>query len=487
MSSPDIPGDGPVPDTFLNYPADPVTFFPEPLPEIEPISYLVQGNAPGVAMEQNSRYQGITEAIGANVEFIFGGIGDAYRSKFTTLIASGDLPDLMMMQSVSQMPQMLESQFVDLTDRLSGDGVTQYKGLASKPTESWNTPLLNGRLWGVPMPLIPAANIISYRPDLTESMGVPKPEFGDVEDFEDLLKELSRPQEGKFALGGDPSSWMVGIMQQMYKAPNGWSKEGDRFVSAYESEEYASAVESVKRMWSAGVFHPNSFSEPGNYNVWFKGGVVSVYTQNFSGWSYYAQNNPFPIDSMHPVSFDGSQYEGFQGGAGFGGYVGISKGASEERIDELLRVLDFMAAPFGSKEFLLNYYGQEGDNYEIDANGNPVGNKRAVDEYIAGFTYMGVPYAAQLYTPGMEDVTTAQADYLAKYQPHVKPSPITGLYSETAVSDGAPAGIKLTDAIRDIIQDRRPMASLADAVAEWKADAGDKIAEEYQAAEQAAG
>ena len=41
----------------------------------------------------------------------------------------------------------------------------------------------------------------------------------------------------------------------------------------------------------------------------------------------------------------------------------------------LLHVLDYIAAPFGSQEYLLVQYGVQGRDWEPDANGNPILNK----------------------------------------------------------------------------------------------------------------
>jgi len=47
------------------------------------------------------------------------------------------------------------------------------------------------------------------------------------------------------------------------------------------------------------------------------------------------------------------------------------KKASPDRIKELLRIVDFLASPFGSEEDLLLSYGIDGPDYTRDANGDP--------------------------------------------------------------------------------------------------------------------
>src|SRR5205085_4494058 len=56
-----------------------------------------------------------------------------------------------------------------------------------------------------------------------------------------------------------------------------------------------------------------------------------------------------------------------------GGYISINvlKKASNDRIKELLKIADFLAAPFGSQEATLLSYGIEGDDYALDSSGDP--------------------------------------------------------------------------------------------------------------------
>jgi putative aldouronate transport system substrate-binding protein len=56
-----------------------------------------------------------------------------------------------------------------------------------------------------------------------------------------------------------------------------------------------------------------------------------------------------------------------------GGWVSttILTKASPERIKELLEIVDWLPAPFGSEEDLLLSYGIEGQDFTRDANGDP--------------------------------------------------------------------------------------------------------------------
>src|SRR4029078_11529209 len=49
----------------------------------------------------------------------------------------------------------------------------------------------------------------------------------------------------------------------------------------------------------------------------------------------------------------------------------IKKGLGKERTQELLRVLNWIAAPFGAKEWELREYGVEGKHFTRSSDGSP--------------------------------------------------------------------------------------------------------------------
>ena len=56
-------------------------------------------------------------------------------------------------------------------------------------------------------------------------------------------------------------------------------------------------------------------------------------------------------------------------------YTFIKKGLGKERVEELLRVLNWCAAPFGTKEFELREYGVEGKHFTRDCRRRPVDDR----------------------------------------------------------------------------------------------------------------
>ena len=64
---------------------------------------------------------------------------------------------------------------------------------------------------------------------------------------------------------------------------------------------------------------------------------------------------------------------------------------SPDRIKQLLKVINYVAAPFGTKEYLVANYGVQGQDYQLDENGNPTRTKQGVSNMIPWQGVMGGP------------------------------------------------------------------------------------------------
>ena len=382
------------------------------------------------------------------------------------------------------MPQVLEKEFSDLSDYLSGDNIKEYPGLASIQASAWQIPMLNGRIWGVPNPRPAAGLIVSTRGDTLKKFGIdtPSPKIDSGADFLELCKNLTDKKRGRYAMGALPNAFILPALLEMAGAPNNWAVKGGAFTSVNETDQMKLALEQVTTMWDKGYIHPDSFSTPGNNITWWSGGITSRYAQSFSGWGAYSRLNPtWDMGVLTLPKWDGGgMADKVLGMPGYGQYAGLKK-AKPDRIKEILRVFDYFAAPFGSKEYLTMNFGVEGVDYTLDGT-DPVVTKKGTTEQISSLYYCGSQIFQSLYVPGAEDVVRAEHDYLTKVMPTGVSDPTWGLYSETAATKGATAGTNLTNALSDIIQGRRKLSEWDSVVATWRKEAGDAMRGEYEKA-----
>jgi putative aldouronate transport system substrate-binding protein len=209
-----------------------------------------------------------------------------------------------------------------------------------------------------------------------------------------------------------------------------------------------------------------------------------------NGWNDFWRrglmlNPPNHYKMLKPfAAFDGGKAQAFM----TGGFVAMNalKKASPERIKELLRIMNFLAAPFGSQEDLLLSYGLKDQDYAVDARGNPVPNTEGVNRagyvpwrYIAQHPYLN--YQADL--PGF---AKASWDALQFLIPLSVNDPTQGYYSPTNFGKGASANVTWSDGVRDIILNRRPLTDYDGLTKDWAAAAGDQVRKEFMDAMAAA-
>lgn len=162
------------------------------------------------------------------------------------------------------------------------------------------------------------------------------------------------------------------------------------------------------------------------------------------------------------------------------GFTGISNKNDEKKTKMLLKVLDYLAAPFGSEEWFFLNYGVAGTHHEMK-DGAPVKTKAGETEtqfsYQLKFMTQSPEY---LYYPGMDETTKAvhkaQEDLLAISQV----SPVLGHYSETNTDKGQSLTSKVYEYVEDAVTGRRPLTEFKSVVEEWKNGGGDKIRKEFE-------
>jgi putative aldouronate transport system substrate-binding protein len=164
-----------------------------------------------------------------------------------------------------------------------------------------------------------------------------------------------------------------------------------------------------------------------------------------------------------------------------GGFIStnVMKKASPDRIKELLRILDFLAAPFGTQEDLLLSYGLAGTDYSLDANNQPQPTQAGtLDAGYVPWRYMSqhpyVQYQADL--PGY-----AKASFEAE-QLQVNEGvldPMLGYYAPTAYTRGTVAETAFRQGAVDIVVGRRPLGDYDQLVRDWQSAAGEQVRKEY--------
>lgn len=477
--TPDLIGKDAVDSATFKYPADPAAAISGPPGDGQRIAVLTVTNSPAPpAKGRNAYWQELERRLGFPVDIEIVPSSD-YGQRFQTAVAGGKLPDLFCISpgQVPALPALLQKKAVDLTAYLSGDAISKYPLLAAIPTVSWKQTVYDGKIYGIPIPRGAQSTMTLYaRDDLLGKLGITKPPTA-LQEFQDLCKELTHSKTNTWALGRLPLAYL----RQMFKIPNGWSVDNGRLVSAFEAEQQKDALEAGRKLKAAGLVHPDGSNAPGSIRkTWVANGSTLMVDDTFSAWhAFYNYPHPdtFRLTTWAPPVAEGGGTAPVWLGAPTINITSINL-ASADRVEALLSVLNYLAAPFGTSEYLFKNYGVKGVHHTLQGT-DPVLTDKGRSEIALGLEYVAnAPWMT--YQPGSPDVTKAQFDAQDALVPKAVADPTIGLYSETNVRKGNQIG--MGDLELDILQGRKPVSAWDAGVAKWKKAGGDAIRDEFQTA-----
>jgi putative aldouronate transport system substrate-binding protein len=267
----------------------------------------------------------------------------------------------------------------------------------------------------------------------------------------------------------------------MFGAPNTWRLESNGSLTRdYETQEFKAGLGYLHDLWTAGLVWPDGATNTDSRSN-FVGQKFALTLEAYGiGWADFwrrglQQNPQVHFALMKPFGAEaGIKPQAYLSG----GFIAMNvlKQAPPDRIKELLRIMDWLAAPFGSQEDLLLTYGIQGTDYTLDASSNPVPTARGpMDAAYSAWKYVAqhpqVNYQADL--PGY-----AQACWDAEQQifPIGVEDPTNGYYSPTQFGAAAfAAEQRMTDGINGIIVGHEAMESYDGLVKDWRASVGDQI------------
>ena len=494
----DLPGNAQGLDpAYFKFPGDLVKTVPNPPGDgstVSAITYLTL--APPPAMDQNTAWQAVNKALNVTLQMDQVAAAD-YPAKVNVVVAGSDLPDFIYNPTISVpwgvisgLPQFVRAKCADLTPHLAGDAIKDYPNLAHYTNYTWRSGVLDNKIYALPIARPPIGPVMMYRADLFEQAGVnmdKAPQNGD--EFKRILQAVTRPQDNQYGIAASavsyfnltPNSSFMGI----FRVPNNWRLDSSgKLVKDVESDEFKAAVGFARDLWAAGIWHPNTPTYGGAFNDDFMAGrfavAPGVWGQYVQLWDIEAVKLPAAkIYPMHPFAADGGKPM-YHAGSGQFGVTYIKQQASPDRLKMLLRVANFLAAPFGSQEWLLNYFGVKDVDYSVNRDGAPVLTDQGRSELTAVWRYVSSPaYALFSANRSQEFATVSHAAEEAMIGA-MEVDPTLGLYSATAASQGPLAQDTLMSGISEIVQGRRPISDIDSLVSDWRNKAGDKMRSEFQ-------
>jgi putative aldouronate transport system substrate-binding protein len=497
-AKPDLPpADSGVQAGYLNYPHTLFKSVRQPPGSGSDVSALVVvSTPPSASPDQNAATQALNKALNAKMKLILAST-PGYPTQVATTMAGGDLPDFFWFRfdlTLGGIPDFLKAKYADLTPYLAGDAIKDYPNLAAFPTQSWKQTVFDGAIYAVPVIRGAFLNTWFYNKTHWDAAGVTQPK--DADDFKRILATLTNPQGNQWGMGELAPAYGLQYTGQgnvpilaMFGGPNGWAVDSSgKFTKDIESEQFKAALGYVRDLYAAGVYFPDPISSNQQRADFFLAGRMAT---EGGSWNAYSTilwdpgarlSPPVQVRALHPISHDG----GTPSWHDYYGLYGMTaiKQAPPDRVKELLRILDYVAAPFGSEEYELIHFGVKDVDFTLDARGNPTLTDQGKTEVFLnseGIQSLAVPMQFIFDATDPEFARTAYADQQALAKNLVS-NPALGLYSPTDRSKGGPLTQKFSDGLGEIVAGRSPLSALDGLLQDWRSGGGDQMRTEYQQA-----
>ncbi|WP_299088545.1 extracellular solute-binding protein [uncultured Metabacillus sp.] len=415
-------------------------------------------------------------------------LNSSYSDKLNITLASGDLPDIMMIPS--KLPSFIsavkDGAFWEL-----GPYLKDYPNLSQANEITLNNSSIGGKIYGIYRSRPLGRNGITFRKDWLENVGLQTPKT--IDDFYNVLKAFTEKDpdgNGKDDTYGMVVSKYTGpwdIMQTWFGAPNKWGEDEEGNLQPdFMTEEYFNALKFFKKLYDEGlinedfaVMDPQKWGDPllnGQAGV-----IVDVVDRAHRAEEDMLAANPNlkePIDVIGAV-------EGPTGlhnlpTSGYSGMLAIPK-SSVKTEEELKKVLAFIDKLSEEEAQTLAYNGLEGRHYEMK-DGNLVNLTKNNEALINEFTDLnqfqtGIPenrFIQEEQTP----LLLKEEQVKKENEEIVVPNPAEALVSEVYAQKGQQLDNIINDARIKFIVGQIDETGFKDAIKLWRSTGGEDYIEE---------
>lgn len=434
----------------------------------------------------NAYYKAMNDLIGVDVAWQ-NQDGNTYDQKLGAVLASSEVPDVVVVPGwnmTGKIPSAVIGKFADLGPYLSGDAVKDYPNLAAIPTDAWQRSIFGGKLRGLPMPSSYVTGIVPlYRRDIFEKEGYEVPRSCD--EFMALAKDATNARAKRWACLD--MKWTAfnafGVLSGEEKSL-GWNQVDGKLIHRMETDEYLEALEWTRKLFAAGVVHPDA--ELGKSNAAdpgpkFAAGEFLIYNQDSSQWwsrtaEQAVQNPEFKIWGMDVFGHDGGDPTLWaKNPAGI--FAFVNKKASKAVIRDVLAVANVTAAPYGTKEHMLTNYGVEGTHYTVE-DGVPTKTDQGNIDVMNAYVMIASP-AATIAHPDFPEVAKGQVEWQQRMGAFTRKSAFYGMQI-TEPSRWANLSNDFEQLEDDVIRGRKKIGDMQQAVSDWKSKGGDELRDWYR-------
>ncbi|MFA5448016.1 MAG: extracellular solute-binding protein [Sphaerochaeta sp.] len=320
----------------------------------------------------------IEEKTGVKIEPIIPPLA-SYTDKITTLVNSGDIPDLFTIaQAMTKIPTMVaREQILDLTDYIKNS-----PALSALDSSLFQDLQIDGKTYFVPYNY-PKSKAIFIRKDLMDQYGVKLSSTPTVEEFRREMAKFV----GKGVIPFNFPKW-VDNFQFFYNSFGAWGgvylKDGS-FVDGFQTPEMRAALTYLRQLYSDGVLNQEFITTENNdmrektYTAQAASSIDYVtnyinYVQNTTAANKYTEMH-LVYKLIGPEGYGGSLNEATQ--------TAFVVSARSKNPDAAVKVLETIVTDSDVYPAFFGI-GLEGHHYTLDDQGTIVATNRAAN---SGYKY----------------------------------------------------------------------------------------------------
>ncbi|MGG4147219.1 extracellular solute-binding protein [Paenibacillus algorifonticola] len=405
----------------------------------------------------------------------------AYDDKVSATLASGKLPDLMLVRrnkDSAMLNAQLSGVFWELTPFLQNT-----KNLAQMSEIAKTNATIGGKLYGIPRERVLARYGMIFRKDWLDHLGLQQPKS--VDDIYKIAKAFTENDpdgNGKndtFGIQEDKAMELLKQLNVYNGGPNGWGLQDGKVMPDFIYPEFKKSLDLYKKMVDEKLII-NDFPIAPKYDYFNKekAGMYFSVIGDAAGHADLQKANPKVVIDV-AQNFDGPKGERVRGTNGYDSLLAIPKSSvkTEEQVKAIIDFLDKMADK-KMEDFIA--WGLEGSDYQL-VDGKPVKNEAAASS-IGDLWNLRWIYSTSIAMQGEKKELDVRLEKL--YEDNLELAVVdlsASLLSETNVQKGNELKTAITDAQTKYVLGELDEKGWNDAVAKWRKDGGDKIIEEFTA------
>ncbi|MCL6633153.1 MAG: extracellular solute-binding protein [Alicyclobacillus herbarius] len=411
-----------------------------------------------------------------------------YDDKLNIALASGNLPDLVLVDSITSsiVKAANAGEFWDL-----GPYLKDYPNLSKANPIALQSSSINGKTYGIYRSRPLGRMAIIYRKDWLKNVGLPTPKT--VQDFYNMLYAFTYKdpdKDGKNDTYGMvvtqyPGPWQA--MEPWFGVPNQWGLKNGKLIPAAETPEYLNALNFFRKIYKEKLVNSDfAVMPPDDWNKPFEQGKAGVIVDVADRADQIVKEDPSLKGKIGEIG----AIEGPDGKpktlstSGFAGMYVIPK-TSVKTVAELKKVLSFLDKLDSKEGQTLLDDGVEGVNYKV-VNGYAVPLHPNDPKYAAmlnDLNQLGVYIPEDdALTPPIDDTKKMVLATEKSNLKYLVANPAAGYFSPTYAQQGTQLDNILSDAMTKYIVGQTNEAGLKAALALWKKSGGDQVVKEINAA-----